>query len=286
MDSTTRDFWDARYAADGYLFGMAWALGPATLGMIGAVSLATPFLDAEYARRWFDWPGVLLTAQVPLLVLILGIGFFWTMRQRREVWPFLLSLGLFAVTFAGLGVSVYPYAVPDEITLWQAAAPASSQLFMLVGALILIPIILAYTAYAYWAVAHQQHPDQQFRIDRWPADGAVERREMRPQPIQLHEAVDGPQHVVGWHVPIQRELIEQGRLIDPPFAHHHCTSGLNDQSESAQRPHANCCRPPFSTKSARNRPLPCPLRLSFIPGNAAAGSLTGSTSSTPTTSPP
>ena len=78
------------------------------------------------------------------------LAFFWTMRQKREVWPFLLSLGLFAVTFAGLGVSVFPYAVPDEITLWQAAAPASSQLFMLVGALILIPIILAYTAYAYW----------------------------------------------------------------------------------------------------------------------------------------
>ena len=128
----------------------AWKLGPATLLMIGAVSLATPFLDGEYARRWFDWPGVLLTAQVPLLVLIVAAAFFWTMRQKREVWPFLLSLGLFAVTFAGLGVSVFPYAVPDEITLWQAAAPASSQLFMLVGALILIPIILAYTAYAYW----------------------------------------------------------------------------------------------------------------------------------------
>ena len=99
--------------------------------MIGAVSLATPILDGEDARRWFDWPGVLLTAQVPLLVLIVAAAFFWTMRQKREVWPFLLSLGLFAVTFAGLGVSVFPYAVPDEITLWQAAAPASSQLFML-----------------------------------------------------------------------------------------------------------------------------------------------------------
>ncbi len=49
-----------------------------------------------------------------------------------------------------MGVSVFLYAVPDEITLWQAAAPASSQQFMLVGALILIPIILIYTAYAYW----------------------------------------------------------------------------------------------------------------------------------------
>jgi cytochrome d ubiquinol oxidase subunit II len=72
-------------------------------------------------------------------------------HQLRQLQPnVLLSLALFALGFAGLGVSVFPYAVPDEITLWQAAAPASSQLFMLVGALILIPIILAYTAYAYW----------------------------------------------------------------------------------------------------------------------------------------
>jgi cytochrome d ubiquinol oxidase subunit II len=129
---------------------MAWILGPATLVMIGAVSVATPFLDAEYARRWFDFPGVILTAQVPILVAVVAGAFFWAMKKGKEVWPFVLSLALFGLTFAGLGVSVFPYAVPDEITLWQAAAPHSSQLFMLVGAMILIPIILAYTGYAYW----------------------------------------------------------------------------------------------------------------------------------------
>ena len=129
---------------------MAWILGPATLVAIGAVSAATPFLDGEYARRWFEFPGVILTTQVPILVTIVAAAFFWTMKKGKEVWPFLLSLALFGLTFAGLGVSVFPYAVPDEVTLWQAAAPHSSQLFMLVGALVLIPIILAYTAYAYW----------------------------------------------------------------------------------------------------------------------------------------
>lgn len=62
----------------------------------------------------------------------------------------LLSLGLFLLSFIGLGISIYPDIVPGRITIWQAASPRSSQLFMLAGASVLIPIILAYTAYAYW----------------------------------------------------------------------------------------------------------------------------------------
>ena len=62
----------------------------------------------------------------------------------------MLSLALFGLSFIGLGISIFPFIVPNQITIWQAASPASSQLFMLVGAAVLIPIILAYTAYAYW----------------------------------------------------------------------------------------------------------------------------------------
>jgi cytochrome d ubiquinol oxidase subunit II len=40
--------------------------------------------------------------------------------------------------------------IPGRVTIWEAAAPHTSQLFMLVGAAILVPIILAYTAWAYW----------------------------------------------------------------------------------------------------------------------------------------
>jgi cytochrome d ubiquinol oxidase subunit II len=117
---------------------------------IAAVSAATPFLDAQYAQRWFAWPGVLLAAQVPLLVVVVSVLLFLSLRARRDAAPFLLSLALFALGGAGLVVSVYPYVVPAQITIWQAASPASSLGFMLVGAVILIPIIVAYTAYAYW----------------------------------------------------------------------------------------------------------------------------------------
>lgn len=122
----------------------------ATLAAIGAVSLATPFLQAEYYARWFAWPQIALTAPVPVLVAVTAVLLFLALRAGREVAPFLLSLGLFALTFAGLGISLYPYVVPDSVTIWEAAAPESSLIFMLIGAGVMIPIILAYTGYAYW----------------------------------------------------------------------------------------------------------------------------------------
>jgi cytochrome d ubiquinol oxidase subunit II len=64
--------------------------------------------------------------------------------------PFLATLGLFALSYAGLGIGFYPYIVPHAITIWDAAAPPQSQGFLLGGALVLVPLILAYTAYSYW----------------------------------------------------------------------------------------------------------------------------------------
>ena len=129
---------------------LAFWLGIATLAALGAVSAATPFLAYDYWRRWFTMPGVMLTAQVPLLTLICAITFFWSLKRHAELLPFLMSLALFLLGFVGLGISLFPYIVPRAVTIWDAAAPYSSQLFMLVGSAVIIPIILAYTAWAYW----------------------------------------------------------------------------------------------------------------------------------------
>jgi len=129
---------------------LALWLGAGTLVAMTAVSAATPFLAYDYWRRWFSLPGVILTAQVPLLVVIAAIFFFLSLRRGAELLPFLIALGLFLLGFVGLGISIYPYAVPRVLTLWDAAAPPQSQSFMLAGATVIIPIILLYTAWSYW----------------------------------------------------------------------------------------------------------------------------------------
>jgi cytochrome d ubiquinol oxidase subunit II len=115
-----------------------------------AVSLATPFLLGRYWDRWFDWPQILFTSQVPLLTAITAFALYRGLKKKRRYQPFLLSLVLFLLGMIGLGISIWPYVVPDSITIWDAAAPERSQSFMLVGTLIIMPIILAYTGWAYW----------------------------------------------------------------------------------------------------------------------------------------
>jgi cytochrome d ubiquinol oxidase subunit II len=130
----------------------AWAkrLLPAMLIAIGTVSLATPFVEPKYFARWFEWPGMLVVVPMPLLVA--GAAWFtWrSIVGRSDAAPFFWSLALFGLTLAGLAVSIWPDVIPGRVSIWQAAAPHSSQLFMLVGALVLIPLILAYTAWSYW----------------------------------------------------------------------------------------------------------------------------------------
>jgi cytochrome bd ubiquinol oxidase subunit II len=142
--------WKTEGAAQAHARRMAFGLGVATLIAMAAVSAATPFLHYDYWRRWFSTPGVFLTAQIPLLVLITAAVFFWALRRGKERVPFLMGLALFFLNFLGLGVSVYPYLVPREVTIWDAAAPAQSQQFMLIGTAVIFPIIIGYTAWAYW----------------------------------------------------------------------------------------------------------------------------------------
>jgi cytochrome d ubiquinol oxidase subunit II len=133
-----------------HAFRFARLAGIATIVCVALVSLATPFLEGAYYERWFAWPNILFTAQVPLLVVVASAVFFLSLQRRYERLPFLLALGLFALSMVGLGISIFPEIVPGAITIHEAAAPESSLVFMLVGAGILIPIILAYTGYSYW----------------------------------------------------------------------------------------------------------------------------------------
>jgi cytochrome d ubiquinol oxidase subunit II len=131
-------------------YHLCWYLLFAMLAAIAIVSIATPFLHIQYAQRWFTWPNVILTAPVPIAVAIITVLLLRALANKQDSQPFPLVLSLFALSYAGLGISMYPYIVPQSITIWQAASPENSQLFMLVGVAILIPLILGYTGWAYW----------------------------------------------------------------------------------------------------------------------------------------
>jgi len=68
---------------------------------------------------------------------------------NREVAPFVLSLCFFLLGFIGLVVGIWPNIVPPSLTIWEAASAPSSQLFVMVGAFIMIPAVLTYTTYSY-----------------------------------------------------------------------------------------------------------------------------------------
>jgi cytochrome d ubiquinol oxidase subunit II len=131
-------------------YHLCWYLLFAMLAAIATVSIATPFLHIQYAQRWFTWPNVILTAPVPIAVAIITVLLLRALANKQDSQPFPLVLALFALSYAGLGISMYPYIVPQSITIWQAASPENSQLFMLAGVAILIPLILGYTGWAYW----------------------------------------------------------------------------------------------------------------------------------------
>ena len=114
-------------------YHLSWYLLFGMLGAIGAVSIATPFLHVQYAQRWFAWPNIILTAPVPIAVAAVTVMLLRSLASRQDYRPFFLSLALFALSYAGLGISMYPYIVPQSITIWQAASPETSQLFMLFG---------------------------------------------------------------------------------------------------------------------------------------------------------
>lgn len=140
--------------------GYSWWLGAATLGLIGIISLLTPFQDPIYLQRWFNMPGSLFSVVVPLIMLGLSWSFLRGLNDQKDLQPFLSALGFFVVSFVGIGISFYPMMVPPTLTIQQAAAHESSLAFALVGAAILLPIILAYTVYAYWVFRGKIDPSQ------------------------------------------------------------------------------------------------------------------------------
>lgn len=145
----------------------AWARKVAAyvLGYVGfflaLVSLCMPFMNEGIKTLWFTLPNFFWLMPIPLIAFFMFVMLWRDLHTTREIRPFILSQGIFLLGFIGLGFSLWPWVVPFKVTLWEAAAAPPSQSLLLIGALIMLPIILAYTGYSYYVfrgkASHEAH---------------------------------------------------------------------------------------------------------------------------------
>ncbi|MBX6328294.1 MAG: cytochrome d ubiquinol oxidase subunit II [Pseudolabrys sp.] len=128
----------------------ARALLGAVLFFMAAVSIWTPLSEPRIAERWFALPNFLFLWPVPVVTALVAYGLWRGLETGREVAPFLAAIALFLLGYLGLVISNFPYLVPPSLTIWDTAAAAASQIFMLLGTLFLLPMILGYVVFVYW----------------------------------------------------------------------------------------------------------------------------------------
>jgi cytochrome d ubiquinol oxidase subunit II len=117
---------------------------------IGIVSIWTPLMDADIARRWFAWPNIAFLAWIPLVTLIIAAALWRALNRDGDAGPFLGGIGLFLMSYLGIAISLWPFVVPRHYTLWQAASAPGTQMFLLIGTLFLLPVIIMYSGWSYW----------------------------------------------------------------------------------------------------------------------------------------
>jgi cytochrome bd ubiquinol oxidase subunit II len=113
------------------------------------VSIWTPLHSTEIFNRWYSLPNFFLLSPLPIFTAITVILAWWSLTHGKEIMPFIFSIVIFLCSYCGIAISVYPYLIPYQITFWEAAAPNSTLLFILVGVVIMLPFLLGYTLYAY-----------------------------------------------------------------------------------------------------------------------------------------
>ena len=117
---------------------------------VAVVSLWTPLMEPTIARRWFSWPDIAILSPVPLATIAIAVWEWRSLHNRSEAAPFIGAVLLFALSYLGIAISLWPMIVPYKYTLWEAAAAPNTQAFLLVGTLVLLPVILMYSGWSYW----------------------------------------------------------------------------------------------------------------------------------------
>jgi len=117
---------------------------------IVVVSLWTPLANDAVFRRWFSWPNILILSPVPVATALVAWATWRALGGASQSGGFIGAVGLFALSYIGITISLFPMIVPHHFTLMQAASPPGTQAFLLVGTLFLLPVILFYSGWSYW----------------------------------------------------------------------------------------------------------------------------------------
>ncbi len=130
-------------------FALTRPLVAVVVAFMGLVSTWLPFLSSQIMARWFESGNFIYLSPVPLLALINAIALWRAVMRRAEYAPFILALTFFLLGFVGLVLGIWPNLLPPHLSIWEAAAPPSTQGFVLVGTLIMLPAVLGYTWWSY-----------------------------------------------------------------------------------------------------------------------------------------
>ncbi|MCU0826559.1 MAG: cytochrome d ubiquinol oxidase subunit II [Tabrizicola sp.] len=123
---------------------------------MGLVSLFTPFVSERIFDKWFGLPQMLYLSPLPVMSALLIGAIFWKLRRLpmdadSYAWvPFVATIALFALGFAGMAYSFYPFIVPEALTIYEAASAPEALSIILVGTMIVLPTIIAYSVLSYW----------------------------------------------------------------------------------------------------------------------------------------
>jgi cytochrome bd ubiquinol oxidase subunit II len=124
-------------------------LAVVVIGIV-VVSLWTPLASDAVFSRWFSWPNILILSPVPIASALVAWATSRALGGASQFGGFFGAIGLFALSYIGMTISLFPMIVPHHFTLTQAASPPGTQAFLLVGTLFLLPVILFYSGWSYW----------------------------------------------------------------------------------------------------------------------------------------
>jgi cytochrome bd ubiquinol oxidase subunit II len=124
-------------------------LAGVVIGIV-VVSLWTPLASDAVFSRWFSWPNILILSPVPVATALVAWATWRALGGASQAGGFIGAVGLFALSYIGITISLFPMIVPHHYTLMQAASPPGTQAFLLVGTLFLLPVILFYSGWSYW----------------------------------------------------------------------------------------------------------------------------------------